>query len=224
MVSVVIIVRGGGAYLDGCLDSLSDAPEVIVWENGPPSAHRKRGNEVLVRGWANEMGLMRNLAKERASGDTIFSMDADERLEGDFPWDFRGIGGVEVRGWTAGIGGKGYWRKRLLRVFPKSVNWVGGIHEYPEIEGIITSLPVVISNVGYDMGHEEWEKKFREYEERVLRELERRDSYLHYRQLAKSLKMRGIESPFINEQIRRLHEQDEIRRAKGFAEGNAIKW
>ena len=223
MTSCIIIVRGYGG-LDRCLDSLGGIEEVVVLDNGMErSEHRVRSNEVYVH-WplGLRLGVLRNIGIEYSGGSQILSMDADEIFSGGLPPEGH-VWSIEVRGYTRDFDGGGFFRKKLVRSFPRG-HWVGGVHEYPEIEGYIREWNGChFINLGYDIGQVAWERKARDYEDRIMQELWGRDDYLLYKQLEKSLKLRGVKSEFIEEQIGRLHEQNKIRRAEGFAAGGILK-
>lgn len=85
--TAAIIVRDEAEHLAGCLASLRDvADEIVVVDTG--STDRSAdvaagfGAEVLHHEWTGNFSDARNLGLDRASGEWILYIDADERLEG----------------------------------------------------------------------------------------------------------------------------------------------
>jgi tetratricopeptide (TPR) repeat protein len=81
-----LIVKNEAAYLPGCLDSLSDrVDEIVIVDTGSTDgtvAIASRGGAlVLSHPWDGDFSAARNAGLERARGDWILYIDADERLE-----------------------------------------------------------------------------------------------------------------------------------------------
>lgn len=81
--SVILITKNEVKNIRACLESVSFADEIIVVDSGSTdstadvaSAH---GAQVLVTDWPG-FGPQKNRALDRASGDWILSIDADERV------------------------------------------------------------------------------------------------------------------------------------------------
>ncbi len=84
-ISACLIVRNEEKNLPGCLDTLrSVADEIIVVDTGSSDnterAARRRGARVYTVPWEEDFSRARNEALERARGDWILVLDADERL------------------------------------------------------------------------------------------------------------------------------------------------
>lgn len=82
--SVILIARNEAANIAECLASVSFADEIIVVENGSTDATaelaRAAGATVIqVADWPG-FGPQKNRALDRATGDWVFSIDADERV------------------------------------------------------------------------------------------------------------------------------------------------
>ena len=84
--TAAIIVRDEAEHLAGCLASLRDVvDEIVVVDTG--STDRSAdvaagfGAQVLHYDWSGNFSDARNLGLDRASGDWILYIDADERLE-----------------------------------------------------------------------------------------------------------------------------------------------
>ena len=85
-VSLCMIVRDEEAELPGCLESARGvADEVIVADTGSRDATRrlaqKAGARVFGCPWRGSFAQARNASVARATGDWIFWLDADERLQ-----------------------------------------------------------------------------------------------------------------------------------------------
>jgi glycosyltransferase involved in cell wall biosynthesis len=83
-ISVVIIVKNGGAILHRCLESLRDFDEVVLYNNGSTDdtalIAASYPNVRLIEGEFNGFGPTKNAAAEYAVYDWILSLDADEVL------------------------------------------------------------------------------------------------------------------------------------------------
>ena len=80
-----MIARDEERMLPGCLDSVKGlVDEVVLVDTGSRDATReiaeRRGARVYARDWDDDFATPRNLAIERATGDWILVLDADERL------------------------------------------------------------------------------------------------------------------------------------------------
>jgi tetratricopeptide (TPR) repeat protein len=80
-----MIARNEELMLPGCLDSVKGiVDEVVLVDTGSTDATcelaASRGALVLERPWDDDFAAPRNLAIERATGDWILVLDADERL------------------------------------------------------------------------------------------------------------------------------------------------
>ena len=85
-VSLTMIVKNEEANLSACLDSVADiVDEIIVVDTGSTDATiniaESRGAKVYHFPWIDDFAAARNEALRHASGDWIFWMDADDRLD-----------------------------------------------------------------------------------------------------------------------------------------------
>jgi tetratricopeptide (TPR) repeat protein len=140
-ISAALIVRNESAFLEGCLRSLSgNVDEIVVVDTGSDDdtidIARRFPVQLYHFEWCDDFSAARNFALERASGDWILSIDADERLEipdreayerlladnGKVGWELR----LHPRlGWTA------YSKLRLFRNDPR-LRFQGVVHERTE--------------------------------------------------------------------------------------------
>ena len=85
-VSLTLIVRNEEKNLPACLDSVADlVDEIIVVDTGSNDKTvelaRRHGMKVFHFPWIDDFSAARNEALNHASGDWIFWMDADDRLD-----------------------------------------------------------------------------------------------------------------------------------------------
>lgn len=82
--SVIIITKNEANCLRRCLDSVSWADEIVVVDSGSEDTTlaiaREYTDKVLVKDWQG-FGKQKNRALVEATGDWIFSIDADEWVE-----------------------------------------------------------------------------------------------------------------------------------------------
>lgn len=137
-VSACLIVRDEERRLPDCLKSLEGyVNEVIVVDTGSidstPKVAVAAGARLFHQSWRNDFSTPRNLALSKASGDWIFQIDADERLEApDRPeWDVL-LGDRAVAAYTCLMSSlPGYTAERVIRLFRRrpEVRYSGLIHE-----------------------------------------------------------------------------------------------
>lgn len=81
--SVIIITRNEAANIADCLDSVAFADERIVVDGGSEDdtvqIANSKGARVLSHPWQG-FGVQKNFALAQATGDWVFSIDADERV------------------------------------------------------------------------------------------------------------------------------------------------
>lgn len=164
-----MIVRDEAAYLDGCLVSLQGfADEVVIVDTGSrdatPEIARAHGARLFEHRWTGDFAAARNLALERASGDWILYIDADERrVAGDrealdpLLRDPR-VAALTVR-FRPASGFTRYHEIRLFRNRPE-LRFRGAIHEshLPALRelmlaerSIVGDSAVALDHLGYDV-------------------------------------------------------------------------
>jgi len=168
--SLCMIVRDEAKWIAACLDSVRDvADEMIVVDTGSrdstPELAERCGAKVYERAWNDDFAEARNYSLERASGDWILWLDADERLDPDGRQAVRDILGTDK--WLASLTVVNYYggdppdpsrsnrlaQHRLFRNSPK-LRFRNAIHEQlmriPEFSAdAIVHLPAVIHHYGY---------------------------------------------------------------------------
>jgi glycosyltransferase involved in cell wall biosynthesis len=167
-VTAALIVRDESEFIEDCLRSLAgNVDEIVLVDTGSRDDTIEIASRFPVElhhfAWCNDFSAARNFALERASGEWILYIDADERLEipsrdayskvlserGKVAWQLR----LHPRvGWTA------YSELRLFRNDPR-IRFQGVIHEnpWPSVEAVACAdgLKVGICDVRlYHVGYE----------------------------------------------------------------------
>jgi hypothetical protein len=142
--SVCMIVKDESRLLAAALESVQGlADELIVVDTGSTddtvSIARRYGATVSHAPWTGSFAEARNVAIERATGDWILMLDADQRVEAT-SWDeLRRLLHVELptafllRQWnyTESHGDDAYVEHLIVRLFPNrpEVRYEGAVHE-----------------------------------------------------------------------------------------------
>lgn len=83
MLSVVIVAKNEAKKIRECLESVQWADEIVVFDSGSTDGTvdicREYTDEVFETDWPG-MGPQKNRALEKATGDWVLSIDADERV------------------------------------------------------------------------------------------------------------------------------------------------
>ncbi|HEX7378432.1 MAG TPA: glycosyltransferase [Pirellulales bacterium] len=170
IISLTMIVRNEEADLPACLESAADLVEdIVVVDTGSTDATktvaRRFGARLIDFPWRDDFAAARNEALKHATGDWVFWLDADDRLDEDNRTRFRALARRltdELAVWlfqcvnvSAGEGGAAtsLEQGRLFRRDPR-VWWQYRVHEQivPAIErlgGVTHRGDVVVRHVGY---------------------------------------------------------------------------
>lgn len=153
-ISVVIIVFNEQDRLGGCLDSVDWADEVIVVDSGSTDntieIAESKGAKVFYREF-DDFSSQKNFAVNKASGEWILSLDADERISDGLSHEIKaaiersGHDGYLIPRKNIIFGREmrygGHQRDQHLRLFRKDKGrFVSPIHEKVEIKGIVGVL------------------------------------------------------------------------------------
>jgi glycosyltransferase involved in cell wall biosynthesis len=140
-----MIVRNEEQYLAGCLESAADlVDEIIILDTGSTDSTReiarRFGAQVFDFQWVDHFAAARNESLRHATGDWIFRLDADERIDPSNRTKLRqlfvGLGrknqafGMKtVRLPAPGkVLSRTIWNVRLFRNHPE-IRWQNRIHE-----------------------------------------------------------------------------------------------
>jgi glycosyltransferase involved in cell wall biosynthesis len=141
-ISAVLITKNEEAMLAACLESVKEADEIIVFDTGSTDGTleiARRYTDKVFSGyqWEDDFAKARNLAKAKATGDWILSIDADEQLACPFSnvreAVAQAVNSVTCRLIAADNGQMNYF-PRLFRNTPE-IPWVGAAHNYPNVIG-----------------------------------------------------------------------------------------
>lgn len=93
--SVILITKNEAAHLQACLEGVAFADQIVVVDSGSTDATvdiaRAAGAEVIVTTDWPGFGPQKNRALAAATGDWVFSIDADERVSPALAAEIRAI-------------------------------------------------------------------------------------------------------------------------------------
>ncbi|TVP78752.1 MAG: glycosyltransferase family 2 protein [Gemmatimonadales bacterium] len=171
-ISVFLITRNEGAYLDQVLGSVEGADEIVLVDSGSTDdtveIARRHGARVLHRDWPG-YAEQKAFAMDQCTHDWVLNLDGDEVLP---PGGLARIRERIARGDVNGLrlphddlffghSLRGHRHHRFLRVYRRSkVKWETWrkVHEKVEIEPPVGRLDVVVRHHGYDTAHGYMEK------------------------------------------------------------------
>lgn len=158
--SAVLIVKNESQIIERCLNSLVGVDEIIISDTGSSDntveiAKRYTDKVYTDFLWCDDFAKARNHAKDKATGDWILSIDADEFVEPDGINKIRqSIEAATEEHMALGVTMRAENSTNFHqypRVFRKSCVWVGAIHEainYPSS----ANIPVTIT-YGFSPAH-----------------------------------------------------------------------
>ncbi len=153
-ISAIVIARNEEARIEKCLLSLAWVDEVIVVDNGSTDATRelanKKGAIVVSAGDVRDFAGLRNIGKEKAHGEWLLYIDADEIVSEELRKEIQEhitrssslINGYEVRRKNYYLGAQWPKDEYLLRFMRKDalVEWYGTLHETARVNGAVGRL------------------------------------------------------------------------------------
>ncbi len=159
--SAIIVAKNEEKMIGGCLNSLQGlADEVIIIDSGSTDKTvkiaQKHGAEIIKtrkKGFSN----WRNLGAEKAKGEWLFYIDADERVTPELKKEILSLFTVHCSPFTVHsafaiprrnilLGHEmrhgGWWPDYVLRLIKKDKleAWRGELHEQPKIKGSVGKL------------------------------------------------------------------------------------
>lgn len=155
-VSAVIITKDEQANIRRCLDSVAWADEIVVVDSGSTDDTRQiateKGALVYEVDWEG-YGLTKAFGVDKADGEWVFSIDADEEVSPDLCNEIRALlsgdpvhAGYDMPRLTRFLGRwirhAGWYPDRVLRLFRKDRGNFNGavVHEKVALDGTIGHL------------------------------------------------------------------------------------
>ncbi|MDO8619194.1 MAG: glycosyltransferase family 2 protein [Candidatus Daviesbacteria bacterium] len=151
MLSVIVIAKNEEDRIKTCLESVKFADEIIVFDNGSTDNTVKIARGFTDRVYSadiSDFANLRNKAMEKATGDWVLYVDADERILEPLKSEITQIISSEsdksayalsrrnvIFGTEAKYGP--FWPDWVIRLVRKDrfKTWVGMVHEYMTFEG-----------------------------------------------------------------------------------------
>lgn len=150
MLSVIIITKNEESRLRACLESVKWANEIIVVDQGSTDRTveiAKSFNAKVFESDSTDFSVRRNLGAEKASGDWLLYIDADERVSAglkselfdifeDSKYAAYAISRQNII-WGEKKNYGPFWPDWVIRLLhkPHFKLWVGKVHEYAQFEG-----------------------------------------------------------------------------------------
>lgn len=195
--AAVFIARDEERCIGRAIASVVDAVDrVVVLDTGSRddtvAVATAAGGEVAQFSWCDDFSAARNAALELSDADLNLVIDADEWLVAGQDWlrdgepAFHRVGLASVRSTSVADGQHVETSTVSERLLPRSVRYVGAVHEQPEHGMGVVETPLVLGHDGYEA--DQMRRKTGRNERLLRSELERRpaDAYLTY-QLGKEL-------------------------------------
>jgi len=155
MFSVIIITKNEASHIGRCLESVSWADEIIVLDSGSQddtlSICRQYTDKVYETDWPG-FGVQKQRALDKATGDWVLSIDADEvvtpelRMEIEQAFQQEQFQGYDIPRLSSYCGRQirhgGWWPDYVLRLFRRQSGRFSDslVHEKIFVEGAISRL------------------------------------------------------------------------------------
>lgn len=151
-ISSIIITKNEEKQIQDCIRSLSFTDEVIVVDNNssdqtPAVAKKEKAKVYNVAGL--DFSYLRNIGKEKAKGDWLLYIDADERVTKELAKEIITVCKSEKKYSAFSILRQNYYfgkiwprTERMVRLVKKSalIGWTGSLHESPILSGEVRAL------------------------------------------------------------------------------------
>lgn len=155
MLSIIIITKNEADQIQDCLETVQWADEIIVLDSGSTDDTveicRKYTDKVFETDWPG-YGPQKNRALEKATGDWVFSIDADERISPKLRSEIEQAlksgkySGYEVPRASHYCGKRirhsGWWPDYIVRLFKRDCGKFSNtlVHEIVEMQGPVGRL------------------------------------------------------------------------------------
>lgn len=152
-ISGVVIARNEERFIEGALESLSFCDELIVIDNGSKDKTKEVSEKMVAKVYevkSDDFSELRDLGLEKASGEWVLYLDADERIDDLLEKSIKKTVS-EASKYSAFkllrknfYFGENAWPniEKIERLFKKEKlkGWKGKIHESPIIDGEVGQL------------------------------------------------------------------------------------
>ncbi|MCL5784304.1 MAG: glycosyltransferase family 2 protein [Patescibacteria group bacterium] len=150
MLSVIIITKDEQDRIEACLESVKWADEIIVVDNGSKDDTLKivrKYTDKIFQVNSQDFAETRNFAMEKAKGEWVLYVDADERVletlkqEIELMISFADFSAYALSRRNVIFGTEvkygPFWPDWVIRLLKKSdfESWIGKVHEYPKFKG-----------------------------------------------------------------------------------------
>ena len=154
-ISAIVIVKNGQDLIGDCLDSLNFCDEIIVVDGGSNDKTVEIAEKKKAKVFIHEMqdfAESRNFGLDKAEGNWILYVDADERVTPDLSANIKrkivtdmnsGISAYKILRKNYYLGDNPWpYIEKLERLFKKDKlkGWQGKLHESPIVEGKVGEL------------------------------------------------------------------------------------
>jgi glycosyltransferase involved in cell wall biosynthesis len=170
-ISVVMMVKNEEKVLERCLKSVHPfADEIVLIDTGSTDRTmeiaRKYGCQITEKPWENDFSAHRNQGIDRATGDWLFLIDADEKFVCDLSKkklikkikkaERNNISALAVRMRDKNAGGHVRAEWDIHRFFRRGcIRYKNAVHNQPVIKGESAFLAgPFVEHYGYDLGEE----------------------------------------------------------------------
>ena len=171
-ISLCMIVKNEEKFLPQCLESVKDyVDEMIIVDTGSTDRTveiaQSFGAKIYHHPWENNFSKHRNQSISYATGDWLFFIDADEKLDKETVHLLReavtktDAAAISVFLRSYLDGGSYYNESISPRLFKNGIgfHYAGFVHNQPRFKGKPDMHPVVIWHYGYDLNPEQREQK-----------------------------------------------------------------
>lgn len=149
-ISALILTRNEQDMIEDCLEQLDFADEIIILDQNSKDKTRKiasKYTDKIFLSRSDDFSKNRNELRDRAKGEWLLYVDADERLSSDLISEIRakisenqhGAYKIPRKNFVLGKWLKhgGWWPDYVPRLFKrdKLIRWAGIVHESPQIDG-----------------------------------------------------------------------------------------
>lgn len=158
MISASMIVKNEEKCLEQCLSSIKGIDEIVILDTGSTDATAKIAEKYTDKvfvgeyEWCDDFAGARNESLKRCSGDWIFIIDADEKLEtgvGSLVNAVKNANGQDVLMAKVVSGGTAFWSARLFK--NNGIRWKGAVHNHLTKTG--SKKTGVVVNCGWSENH-----------------------------------------------------------------------